>query len=151
MNFLEEQSLTQTQCEDVSNRLKCQFPDCLKTFTTTNGRKSHMDREHRGKKYKCKFCTKRLASEFSVHRHILSIHSYDENEEDNEKSKSEVVYDRVDEIVPQPQEDTMIQQQAETIEKLENDWKKNQQEIKSLREQLKSMHSYKRNSKNVNQ
>lgn len=144
--FLERELLTQTHCEDAFDRLKCEFPNCSSKFTTKSGLKSHMDREHRGKKFKCKFCAKKLASQFSVHRHILSAHSNDEHEEGNEEEneqekKAEVVYDQVEEIVPQEEEDELIKQQSEKIVQLENEWKDNQQQIKILRQQLKTISS----------
>lgn len=105
-----------------------------------------MEREHRGKKFTCKFCPKRLASKFSMHRHILSAHSNDVSDEENEEENTaEIVYDRVEEIVPPEQEDEMIRQQSENIQKLENELKEAKQQIKIYREQLKSMQSCKRN------
>lgn len=137
------QVLTQTHRSDsICDGFKCEFPNCTKSFTTKNGRKSHFDREHRGKKFKCNICSKRLASKHSVHRHILSAHSNEESEEEKEEENvTNIVYDRVEEIVPEQREDEVIQQQREKIQLLENDWKNAQQEIKILRQQYKSMHS----------
>lgn len=65
----------------------------------------------------------------------MSAHSNDEHEEGNEQEKkAEVVYDRVEEIVPKEEEDELIQQQSEKIVQLENKWKDNQQQIKILRQ-----------------
>lgn len=109
---------------------------------TKSGRKSHMDREHKGKKFKCKFCTKRLASQFSVIRHTLSAHPHDEIEAD-EQTKYEVLYDRVEDIVPPSQEDAVIARQSEKIKELENTLRESQQEVKKLRQKVKSIQSSK--------
>lgn len=98
-----------------------------------------MLRVHEGKKYKCKFCKERLASKFSIDRHILSVHSNIEKEEDDDNNTAEIVYDRVENIVPESEEDAFIQQQSEEIEELESELIVARKEIKSLRQQLLSI------------
>lgn len=140
MYFPEEQMQTQTHRDGLTcDGFKCEFPNCTKTFTTKNGRVSHLNREHHGKKYKCNICSKRLASNHSVQRHISSAHADDGVEEEKEEYITTIVYDRVEEIVPAQREDEVIQQQREKIQQLNNDWKNAQEEIKHLRQQLKSM------------
>lgn len=138
-NFrLGEESSTQTESP---NQLQCQMPICFNTFITKSGLKSHMEREHKGKRFVCTFCRKHLSSQFSLNRHILSAHPIDEGEENDRKIETPIIYDKVNEIVPKDQEDTIIQQQSQEIEKLEAIQKSAQDEIKVLRQQLKSMRS----------
>lgn len=147
VNFLDQKTLTHSICQASSNRLQCQYPNCSKTFETHSGRKSHIDRQHQGKKFKCKFCTKRLSSRHSVLRHIAGAHQNDEIE----GTETEIVYNQVEEIVPQSQEDAVIQQQSEKINQLQNEWKGLQDEIKILRQQVKSKRSSKSTSTNAKQ
>lgn len=92
-----------------------------------------------------------LQAKFSVRRHILDIHPNNESgDEANEESEAEIVYDHVDDIVPEAQQDTLIQQQSEKIQKLENDWNNLQGEVKNVRQILKSMNSRKHISENGN-
>lgn len=141
VKFLERNESSQTNSAESSNPLQCQIPNCLKTFITKSGLKSHIDRQHEGKRFKCKHCRKCLASQFSLERHIDSAHSKDESGEDEQEIETEIVYGKVVEIVLKDQEDTIIQQQSKKIEELEEIEKSKREEIKILREQVKSMRS----------
>lgn len=71
----------------------------------------------------------------------MSAHPIDEGEENDRIIETPIIYDKVNEIVPKDQEGTIIQQQSQEIEKLEAIQKSAQDEIKVLRQQLKSMRS----------
>lgn len=137
MKFTGEKESPRVHFAVSTNQFQCQELNCFRMFVTTSGLKTHVDREHKGKRYLCSFCRKYFASKFSLNRHILDTH----NDEDEHQMEIEVVYEKVYEIVPKEQEDAKIQQQANEIEELESIKRSLQDEIKVLREQVKSMRS----------
>lgn len=121
------------------NEIQCRFANCSKTFATKSGLQSHIDRVHKGLRYKCHSCNKHLTSKYSFNRH-LSLHdivSDDENE--NADRQIQIVRDQVDEIIAQDKEDEIIQQQRNEIEWYEIVQKRQRQIIKTLRQQVKSL------------
>ena len=61
----------------LSKRLKCTFPDCTKTFTSTLTRKAHFKNIHmvKGPRIPCKFKDEGCTKDFST-KGIMQEHSF---------------------------------------------------------------------------
>lgn len=99
------------------------------------------------KKFKCKFCNKKLASRFSAQRHISSAHN-DRNEDDvqdlSREENIEIIRAEAEKLVPKNDENKVIQKQQQQIDRLKTELKETRNEIKlfqkKLKEQLKQSH-----------
>lgn len=93
---------------------------------------THIDRVHRGKRFKCKLCQFAFSTKNSVQRHVPSIHN-----QECTNDEFEIVYVQIAETLPQNDQDAIIDSQTREIKDLEAKLKKTKTEIKKMRDKLK--------------